>query len=65
MKRVYKVFITDLPRATLEMNVSSAGFSSEVTDVIVLDKFSALLVVDIRGVYPYITEQWKVFIHED
>lgn len=63
--KAFKIMIDDLPIATKEMNYSCNFFKSFVKDVIIRDERYAMVIVEIHGNYPYITNQWKGFINAD
>ena len=62
---VFRVRMSDLPKATGWMNYSGDFFHSRVTDVHI-DGETALVTVELDGYYPYITNQWEeLYITED
>ena len=62
--KCFKIENNDLPKATDEMNCNytDAGFRCTVKDIIILDE-NSIIVAEIEGYYPFITNQWK-FIKE-
>ena len=65
MRMVYKVLAQDLPKATKEMNFSESFFSSTVVDILLITEKECLVVLDVQGDYPYITNKWKELIIEE
>lgn len=61
MIRAYKVRNDNLPKITGMMNSSDLFFRSEVTDVIVGENAS-IVIVKMEGSYPFIENQWEKFI---
>jgi hypothetical protein len=59
---VYPVINTNLPEATKLMNRKSDQFESRVVEIIVGDRES-LVIVELKGSYPFITEQWEKVIN--
>lgn len=60
----YRILTHNLPRATKEMNVREGPFSSEVVDII-KTTYDFIVIVDVQGSYPNITDRWKEFIEDD
>jgi hypothetical protein len=64
----YKVERDDLPKASRLMNENcpDAGFKSQIVDVLpVEDKTYVVVVVQICGSYPYVTNEWNSVIVKD
>jgi hypothetical protein len=62
---VYNVRTDDLPRATKAMNCDRGSFfKSRVLEVRTGDEIS-LVVVELDGYYPYITNQWNFILSAD
>ena len=62
----YKVLTSDLPKATKEINRNTcAVFTSAVKDIIPLIDGHSMILVDVKGYYPFITDKWKKFIVDD
>jgi len=60
-KRVFRVPTDRLPEATAAMNYTGDFFRSRVCDVIPQGPES-LVVVELDGSYPFIENEWEVFI---
>lgn len=50
-----------LPRATIEMNCFSDSFESRVVEII-SGEDNSIVIVELDGSYPYITNKWESFI---
>jgi len=58
---IYKIRNEDLPKATKVLNGNWTAFKSKVVDIII-DKNTSLLIVELNGSYPFITNQWESLI---
>lgn len=66
MKVAYKVLTLELPKACKLFNHRESFFESMVTDIIPLSNSSySIVVIDINGEYPYLTNTWKQVIQND
>lgn len=73
--RAFRVRTSDLPEATKKMTYNPSGpptadmpFSSKVVAVFppspAGNSLASIVIVEMQGDYPYITEQWNPFIVE-
>ena len=62
--KVYPVINTNLPEATNLMNENGDYFESRVVEIIV-GEWESLVIVELKGSYPYITDKWKLVINEN
>ena len=61
--KVYPVINTNLPEATNLMNEKGDYFESRVIEIMV-GEWESLVIVKLKGSYPYITDKWKLVINE-